>query len=217
MKVQSMKTICKLFAVLAVLAIALVPIMAAEESDATVKRVGQCETSGFTDYDKGTLKITLNNDATEAVNVMVKVYDFNDQSSVRAEKTSELTANENTVVSLSWGYGSSGTKQVDVYVYAYNTETQEIGEVLAQENCVEIDVSHSIWKNSVTYIVIVLIIIVAIIAIVLFIRSGKKTKADTTMADKTFTKMHREKTAKRSATAEKKEYTSSGNRSRKSK
>ena len=212
-----MKNVYKLFAILAILAIALVPIMAAEESDATVKRVGQCETSGFTDYDKGTLKITLNNDDVSAVNVMVRVYDFGNHDEKRAERVAELEANANTVVSLSWGYGSSGTKQVDVYVYAYNTETEEVGDVLAQENCVEIDVSHSIWKNSVTYIVIVLIIIVVIIAVVLFIRSGKKTKADTTMSDKTFTKMHREKTAKKSATAEKKEYTSSGNRSRKSK
>ena len=212
-----MRTIYKLFAVLAVLAIALIPIVAAEESDATVKRVGQCETSGFTDYDKGTLRITLNNDETTPVNVIVKVYDFADQSVTRADKVAELAANDNTVVSLSWGYGSSGVKQVDVYVYAYDVESETIGDVLAQENCVEIDVSHSIWKNSVTYIVIVVIIIVIIIAIILFIRSGKKTKADSTMADKTFTKMHREKTAKKSATAEKKEYTSSGNRSRKSK
>ena len=212
-----MRTIYKLFAVLAVLAIALVPIVAAEESDATVKRVGQCETSGFTDYDKGTLRITLNNDETTPVNVIVKVYDFADQSVTRADKVAELAANDNTVVSLSWGYGSSGVKQVDVYVYAYDVESETIGDVLAQENCVEIDVSHSIWKNSVTYIVIVVIIIVIIIAIILFIRSGKKTKADSTMADKTFTKMHREKTAKKSAAAERKEYTSSGNRSRKSK
>ena len=214
-----MKAIYKLFAVFAILAIALVPIVAAEESDATVKRVGQCDVSGFTDYDKGTLKITLNNDDLSAVNVKVRVYEFNytDDDHLLAEKDAELAANDNTVVSLSWGYGSSGDKYVDVYVYAFNTESSELGDLLTQENSVEISVSHSIWKNSVTYIVIVVIVIVVIIAVVLFIRSGKKTKADTTMADKTFTKMHREKTAKKSAAAEKKEYTSSGNRSRKSK
>ena len=208
-----MKNAYKLFAVLAVLAIALMPLVAAEGSDATVKRVGQCETSGFTDYDRGTLRITLNNDDTSDVDVKVRVYDFGDHDTIRAEKDATLAANDDTVVSLSWGYGSSGTKYVDVYVYDSNDEST----VLAQENCVEIDVSHSIWKNSVTYIVIVLIVIVAIIAIILFIRSGKKTKSDNTMADKTFTKMHREKTAKKSAAAEKKDYTSSGNRSRKSK
>ena len=215
-----MKTAYKLFAVLAVLAIALMPLIAAaEESDATVNRVGQCQTSGFTDYDKGTLKITLSNDDSTDVDVKVRVYDFGytDKDHLRAEKDATLEAAGNTVVSLSWGYGSSGTKQVDVYVYAFDSESSEIGEILTKENCVEINVSHSIWKNSVTYIVIVLIIIVAIVAIILFIRSGKKTKADTTMADKTFTKMHRERTAKKTASAEKKEYTSSGNRSRKSK
>ena len=213
MKVRPMKTIYKLFAVLAILAIALVPLIAADDSDATVKRVGQCETSGFTDYDSGTLKITLNNDGGEAVKVIVKVYEFNNHSNTLAQKEAELTAGENTVVSLGWGYGSEGKKYVDVFVYDVNDETTPI----AQENSVEIDVTHSIWKNSVTYIVIVIIVIVAIVAIILFIRSGKKTKSDTTMADRTFTKMHKEKTAKKTATAEKKEYTSSGNRSRKSK
>ena len=200
-------------AILAILAIALVPLIAADDSDATVKRVGQCETSGFTDYDSGTLKITLNNDGGEAVKVIVKVYEFNNHSNTLAQKEAELTAGENTVVSLGWGYGSEGKKYVDVFVYDVNDETTPI----AQENSVEIDVTHSIWKNSVTYIVIVIIVIVAIVAIILFIRSGKKTKSDTTMADRTFTKMHKEKTAKKTATAEKKEYTSSGNRSRKSK
>ena len=213
MKVRSMKTICKLLAILAVLAIALVPIVAAEESDATVKRVGQCETSGFTDYDRGTLKITLNNDDVSAVNVKVRVYDFGDHDTIRAETDAELAANSDTTVSLSWGYGSSGDKYVDVYVYSADDDTTPI----VKEDCVEISVSHSIWKNSVTYIVIVVIVIVIVVAVILFIRSGKKTKADTTMADKTFTKMHREKTAKKTSAAEKKEYTSSGNRSRKSK
>ena len=200
-------------AILAILAIALVPLIATDDSDATVKRVGQCETSGFTDYDSGTLKITLNNDGGEAVKVIVKVYEFNNHSNTLAQKEAELTAGENTVVSLGWGYGSEGKKYVDVFVYDVNDETTPI----AQENSVEIDVTHSIWKNSVTYIVIVIIVIVVIIAIIMFIRSGKKTKSDTTMADKTFTKMHREKTAKKASAAEKKEYTSSGNRSRKSK
>ena len=208
-----MRSVYKTMAILAVLAIALVPMIAADDSDATVKRVGQCETSGFTDYDSGTLKITLNNDGGEAVKVIVKVYEFNNHSNTLAQKEAELTAGENTVVSLGWGYGSEGKKYVDVFVYDVNDETTPI----AQENSVEIDVTHSIWKNSVTYIVIVIIVIVAIVAIILFIRSGKKTKSDTTMADRTFTKMHKEKTAKKTATAEKKEYTSSGNRSRKSK
>ena len=208
-----MRSVYKTMAILAILAIALVPLIATDDSDATVKRVGQCETSGFTDYDSGTLKITLNNDGGEAVKVIVKVYEFNNHSNTLAQKEAELTAGENTVVSLGWGYGSEGKKYVDVFVYDVNDETTPI----AQENSVEIDVTHSIWKNSVTYIVIVIIVIVVIVAIILFIRSGKKTKSDTTMADRTFTKMHNEKVAKKSGAAEKKEYKSSGNKTRKSK
>lgn len=213
MKVIQMRSVYKVLAVLAILAVALVPLIAADDSDATVKRVGQCETSGFTDYDSGTLRITLNNDGGEAVNVIVKVYELNKTTNPLAQKEAELAAGQDTVVSLGWGYGSEGKKYVDVYVYDASDESV----VLAQENSVEIDVTHSIWKNSVTYIVIVIIVIVVIIAIIMFIRSGKKTKSDTTMADKTFTKMHMEKTAKKASAAEKKEYTSSGNRSRKSK
>ena len=210
-----MKNVYKLFAVLAVLAIALVPVFAAEDSDAAVTRKGQCEVSGFTDNDSGTLKITLNNSDVSAVNVKVRVYDlgYKDTDHLRAETDAELTADSDTVVSLSWKYGSEGTNYVDVYVY----NAEDDNTPIAQENSVEINVSHSIWKNALTYIVIVLVIIVIIVAIVLYIRSGKKTKADSTMADKTFTKLHRENVAKKSASAERKEYTSSGNRNRKSK
>ena len=205
----------KLFAILAILAVAIVPFIAADDSDAAVTRDGQCTTSGFTDYDKGTLTITLKNTDDTAVTVTVKVYEFGDHDNVLDDTTAEIPANsEGSEVKLSWGYGSSGTKYVDVYVY--DSDGNKIST--ACEDCVAIEVSHSIWKNSVTYIVIAIIIIAIIVAIILYIRSTKKTKADSTMADKTFTKMHNEKVARKStATAEKKEYKSSGSRTRKSK
>lgn len=210
-----MKNVYKLFAILAILSIALVPLFVAEESDATVTRKGQCETSGFTDNDRGTLRITLNNSDVSAVNVKVRVYEFGytDDDHRLAETDAELAGDSDTTVSLSWGYGSSGTRYVDVYVY----DPDNLDNPLAKENCVEIDVTHSIWKNTLTYVVIVIVVIVIIVAIVLYIRSGKKTKADSTMSDRTFTKLHRENVAKKSASAERKEYTSSGNRNRKSK
>lgn len=205
----------KLLAIAAILAIALIPVLAAEDSDAAITRDGQCTYYGFTDNDRGTLTINLKSTNDTATNVTVRVYEFGNHGNELANTTAEILANSGgTGVSLSWGYGSQGTKYVDVYVY--DADGNKIAD--ACEDCVAIEVSHSIWKNTVTYVVIVIIVIVVIIAIVLYIRSSKKTKADTTMADRTFTKMHNEKVAKKTtATAEKKEYKSSGSRTRKSK
>lgn len=204
----------KLLAVAAILIVAIVPFIA-DDSDAAVTRDGQCTYSGFTDFDNGTLTIKLKNSDSTAVNVTVRAFEFGNHDKVLDEKTAEIAADSAvTEVKLSWGYGSSGTKYVDVYVY--DSDGNKISA--ACEDCVAIEVSHSIWKNSVTYIVIAIIIIAIIVAIILYIRSTKKTKADSTMADKTFTKMHNEKVARKStATAEKKEYKSSGSRTRKSK
>ena len=218
--VGNMKNITKLLAVLALLAIAIVPLMAAEGSDAAITRDGQCTVGGFTDYNSGTLTIKLNNSENTAVKVNVKVFEFGADPKT-AEPLSQVTDVEipssseggTKDVSLSWGYGSEGKKYVDVIVY--DSAGNEITN--ASEHGVEIDVTHSIWKNSITYVVIVLIVLVIIIALVLYLRSTKKTKADTTMADRTFTKMHNEKLAKKSGAAEKKEYKSSGNKTRKSK
>ncbi len=60
-------------------------------------------------------------------------------------------------------------------------------------------------------------IIVIVVALLLYIRSTKKTKADTTMTDRTFTRMHEERVARRAPAnaAKKKDYQSSGNRTRK--
>ena len=204
----------KLLAIAAILVIAVVPLIAADGSDADITRDGQATYSGFTDYDKGTLTIVLKNSEDTPVTVTVKALEFGNHDNVLDETTAEIPASsDGTEVKLSWGYGSDGTKYVDVYVY--DADGNKIDK--ACEDCVAIDVTHSIWKNSVTYIVIVVVIIVIAIALILFIRTTKKTKADTTMEDKTFTKMHNEKMAKKSGTAEKKEYKSSGGRTRKSK
>lgn len=211
-----MKTSIKLLAVVAVLALAFVPLLSAEGSDAAVVKTGQAKTYGFDDTGSGTLEYTLQNDAASEVVVTIKVTEFGNPDYVRAEQSVTVpnkdTDNGTVTVYMHFGYGSSGTKWVDVTVY----DAAGVKIDAACENSVEISVSHSIWKDSTTYIVIVVIVIVIIIAIVLYMRSTKKTKADTTMADKTFTKMYEEKKAKKAPakTAEKKEYKSSGNRAK---
>ncbi len=213
-----MKAYSKLLAVMAVLALAVIPLLAVDSSDATVTRQGQWDYSGFTDNDAGTLKVTLVNDSAAATEIKLMVYETGNHDNVYTTKTVTVPANtENNgelAVELSWKFGSSGTKYVDVWAYNTTDDTR-IDNPLLDEDSVKIDVSHSIWKNTVTYVVIVIIAIVVIIVLVMYIRSTKKTKSDTTMSEKTFTNLHREKVGKKAATAEKKEYKSSGNKTRK--
>jgi len=215
-----MRNVTKLLAIVAVLAIAIVPFVAADDSDAAVKRTEQWEASGFTDNGGGSLKCIIQNDDTVPVTIRLKVLDFNDDRELATKDVVVPASTDNegkTVAELNWSYNSSGTKYVKVY--SYNPDTDErLNNLLIDDGCVEIEVSHSIWKNTATYIVIAIIVIVVLVVIVLYIRTTKKTKADTTMADKTFTKMHEEKVAKKSSSAAKKtEYKSEGKKTRKSK
>ena len=215
---EKMKTSYKLIAVLAVLALAVIPLIAADESEAAVNRQGQWDPSGFTDYDAGRIRVTLVNTEATEVEIKLMAYETGNHDNVLATKTVTVpgsgTDDGKLEVELSWKYGSSGTKYADVL--AYDSNDVPIDNPLLNESSVEIEVSHSIWKNSVTYIVIAVIIIVVIVVIIMYIRSTKKTKADTTMSDKTFTKLHNEKMGRKSsAAAEKKEYKSSGTKKRK--
>lgn len=223
MTVDKMKAASKLLAIVAVLALAVIPILAVEGSDASIStdvtRQGQWDYSGFTDYDSGRIKVTLANTSTVDYEIKLMVYETGNHDRVYATKTVTVPGtgtNDGKVdVEISWKFSSSGTEYVDVLAYDAATD-EPINNALLNENSVQIEVSHSIWKNSVTYIVIALIVIIVIIVIVLYIRSSKKTKADTTMSDRTFTKLHNEKVSKKSsAAAQKTEYKSSGNKTRK--
>ena len=221
---ENMRAANRLLTVIAVLALAIVPILAIDGSDASIStdvtRQGQWDYSGFTDYDSGRITVTLVNTSTTDYESKLRVYETGNHDRVYTTETVTVPGGTGTEdgkldVELSWKFSSSGTKYVDVLAYDAATD-EPIENALLNENSVQIEVSHSIWKNSVTYIVIALIVIIVIIVIVLYIRSTKKTKADTTMSDKTFTKLHNEKVGKKStATAQKKEYKSSGNKTRK--
>ena len=205
----------KIIAIIAILAIAVAPILAIDGSDATVNRVGQAESYGFTDNDEGTLKIVLKNTDADPVTITLKVFDAGTTTDEYCAKEIEVPGSGDndgeTTAELKWKFSSSGTKYVDVV--AYDTDGNKIDNPLLNESSVEIEVSHSIWKNTATYIVIAIIVIIVIVIIVLFIRSGKKTKADSTMADRTFTKMHDEKVArKKTASAKKEDYKSSSDK-----
>ena len=222
----TMKTTNKLLALAAVFALAIIPILAIDGADASVNRQGQWDYSGFTDNDAGTLKVDLVNDSASEVKIVLRVYEFpydstdDTKNDLLAEKTITVPGftEENQgkyTAEISWKYGSSGTKYVDVVAFNDDENRTPFTNGQINENSVQIEVSHSIWKNSVTYIVIAVIVIIVIIVLVMYIRSTKKTKADSTMTDKTFTKLHNEKMGKKTVTAEKTEYKSSGNKTRK--
>lgn len=211
----------KLIATLAVLALALVPLVAVE-SDADLQRNGACTTGGFSDNGGGWLKINLKNDTAEAISVVIYVYPSGSAMDYLATTEGSVAAEASSEFTLEFSYDSSGERFVDVLVYKVNGEGNRTLVDAACEHSVRIDVSHSVWKNVSTYIVIAIIVIVIIIVLVLYIRSSKKTKADTAIADRAFTQMREEKLSKKGKiepakkTAEKQTYKSSGNKKRKS-
>ena len=208
---------------LVMMAFAAIPVLSAV-ADGAVTEDGNATAGGFTDNDTGTLTYRLINDGTEDVTVTVKVTEYGQPGRVYDSKQvtvpkADAGTNGTATVDLHWRYGDSGTKYVDVLVY----DSSDTLIAAASENAVAIEVSHSIWKNAATYIVIAVIIIAIIVVVVMMLRSTKKTKADTTMAERTFTKMHEEKSASKTAapakqkTANKETYSASGNKKRKSK
>lgn len=215
-----MKNYAKIIAALAILALAVVPFCACDGSDADVARSGACTTGGFSDNGGGWLKITLTNTSNvEDETVSINVVDYNNPSNILAHKDATVPKGDGVnpgivTVELNFSYGNSGTKYVNVEVYD-GTSTLISP---ACENGVQIEVSHSVWKNVSSYIVIAVVVIIIIIVIVLYLRSTKKTKADRTMAEKTFTQMHEAKKSKKggaaapAAPAEKKAYVASGNK-----
>lgn len=188
-----------------------VPICMSGISDGGVTRSEVTSVSGFDDMNDGTIRYTLKNDTMSEVEVTVKVIDFQTKeiykttTAVVPASTGETDGT--AVLYLTFGFGSAGTKYVDIVVSIGDTELEG-----ASDYAVRIDVGDSIWNNASTYIVFVAILIVFIAAIAIYLRSVKKTKADMAMENRTFTKLHNEKMAKKSA--EKRSYAPSENKSR---
>jgi hypothetical protein len=205
---MSTKSMKQLFAILLVMAVSVVPVAIATEdgSDATVSFNNEATVSAeFTDMNSGKINVELYNSDTAAdVSVTVKAVDYDSGNTLASTTVSvpkattdekSNTTNGTATASLSWSYGSSGTKYV--YIEIVN------GDTTTSQGPLSINVSHSIWKDTSTYLVIVLVIIIIAIAIWLKIRGlpgSKKEKVDD-QPKKTFTQMEAEKRGKKKSTA----------------
>ncbi len=147
----------------------------ADGADAANVHFGNSATyGGFTDMDNGIFTVYVSNDSTTNsmdVKVVIKDLDGNELASATATIDPE-TANKE--ITLGFGYGSAGNKYVKVYLYD-NTDPASPVE-LNVDGPFEISVSHSIWKDWVTYVIVV-VIIIAIILIAYFYFRGAPERA----------------------------------------
>ena len=201
-----------------ILAIALVVAFAAtfafafvaDGSDADASDVAKTkdpEWGKFTDTSSGHFYVYLENKTDAAITVKVVVYDgvSGDEKDTTVK---ELAANSGEVeVRMTFGYGSDGSKIVNYKVY--NNETEEL---YFADGSFELSVSHSIWKNTSTYVIIV-VVIIAIVVIAYFVMRSRATKQKSAGGTKTFTQLEAERKAKKAGkVAEKQDYKASGSK-----
>ncbi len=181
----------------------------ADDSSATVTfDSADISYSGFTDMDNGTVKFTVKNNDSIASEITVKAVQKN-SSSVYAEKVVTVPAyEENFEVSLSFGLGSQGVHDVEIQIF-------ENG-IMTDCQTININVSHSIWKDASTYVGFIVVIVVIIALAYVYMRNSPKRAAIAEKKGaKTFTEMEAEKKAKKSAeVAQREEYKSEGRKSR---
>lgn len=199
-----MKSVYKAVAVAFVFAIMLAPaaaIFCSDNSDAAAPVVIINDTpqvtSNFSDNNSGTVKVVVKNNDTEAREVTVKIFyygDYIDKSgSSLADKTVEIPAGESMDVYLTFSITSRGDK--DLTAVAYDQEGNEYSH-----NNFSLNVEHSIWKNPITYVVIVLVALVIIVVIALKLRSsgvGRKGSKKADPSQPTFTQIEEERQAKK--------------------
>lgn len=187
-------------------------IVTADGSDAAtsdIEKTKDPEWGGFTDMKNGHFTVFLKNTTTADISVRVVVYDTLSDSEKDSTVATIPATGEETSVRMGFGYGSDGNKMVYYKVLDANDETV----VYVQEGSFDISVSHSMWKNTSTYVTIVIIVLVIIVVVVIFMRSRTKK---TVGGGKSFTELEAERKAKRTnKVAEKQTYKAGEKKSRK--
>lgn len=197
----------KHYALIAVLALGLLiaPFMATDSSAAGevgFEKDAQVN-GGFSDMGGGSITVFLYNqtDSVKKVTIVVK-----EGTGIKATSTVDIPAKAGdkdgkleTDVGLS--FGSPGMKTVNIYLY--NGEATS-GIPLASEEGVSIDVSHSIWKDTTTYLMIIAVIIV--IAVALYIKSRGNPLKKSKKEEVSFAELNRARSERRGSTAERKRY-----------
>lgn len=207
-----MSSLKKILAMAIILSLTIVPIALTDGSDAKVDFANEAKiTTGFSDMGAGTVTVSLYNDGDSVQTVTVAILNYDDAGHPTLAKTQvtvpaattvgEVKTNGTASCDLSFSFGNSGLKYVVVNI------TDSKDKIISSES-LDINVSHSLWKDTTTYIVIVIVVIVIAIVAYIAIRGvpGKKKKASS--SDKTFTKMEAEKKSKKNGSVEITESTS---------
>ena len=180
----------KISVLLAFMALILVPLALSEGSDAevTFDENPVIVSIPFDDMSVGGITVHLVNDGAADQTVTVTVYEYPDRVLATADvlvPASEGGVTGEASKEMRFSFSSPGDRYLQIEMDD-GTDVTWIGY--------NISVSHSIWKDSSTYILIIIIIVV--IALVVYLRMrglpGKKTQPA-----KTFTEMEAEKKAGR--------------------
>ncbi|MDD4244694.1 MAG: hypothetical protein PHI62_00775 [Candidatus Methanomethylophilaceae archaeon] len=184
---MNFKKISVLFALMALM---VVPLALSEGSDAEVT-FGDPPVSvsiPFDDMSAGGIIVNLLNDGATEQTITVTVKEYPDRVLATADVI--VPASEGGVAGkaskeLRFSFSSPGDKYLQIEMDD-GTDVTSVGY--------NISVSHSIWKDSSTYLLIIIVIVV--IAVVVYLRMrglpGKKTQPA-----KTFTEMEAEKRARK--------------------
>ena len=189
MNAKKILTLAVAFACLAAFAFALTADDSAAAGDITPAK--EADWGKFTDASPGHFYVYLANNTDAVITVKVVVYDGitgDELDTTVADIEANATEQE---VRMTFSYGSSGQKLVRYEVYVGEETTPIISE-----GSFEIDVKHSMWKNTSTYVIIVLVII-AIIVVAYFVMRARANKSKASGNTKTFTEMEAERKAKK--------------------
>jgi hypothetical protein len=185
----------KILVLAIVLSLAIIPLALSDSSDAKVDFSQETQvTQSFNDMSAGKITVYLQNDSDVAKIVTVTATNYEDGEQLAKAENVSIPAkdgdiNGTTECVLTFSFGSSGERYVIV--------TIDDGETVVEDS-LNINVSHSIWKDSTTYIAIIVVIIIIGIAVFLKMRGLPGSKKGNDTSEKTFTTMDEEKKARKS-------------------
>ncbi len=185
-----MKTQIKLLAVLAVFALALVPLaLVAESSDAEITYSEDVKvTQGFDNMSAGRLTVEYENTGSEELTLKIVVTDKMSKK-VLAETEAKIAAgSEDSAatqkVDISFQIGVAGTYNIEVST----TATDPSGNVVdftagSKTSTILLEVSLSAWSKWTTYVIIIIVVIAIGVAVWFKIRSAPKSESTTTFTE----------------------------------
>ncbi len=207
MKTNKLLTLALALACVAAFAFAF----AADDSSAAsdIEKSKEADWSGFTDASSGHFYVYLKNNTNGDITVKVIVKDGISGDEKDSTVATIAAQAEEQEVSMSFSYGSDGDKYVSYSVYAYNSETEELGDLYFSEGNFTISVDHSVWKNTSTYVIIV-VVILAVIIIAYFVMRSRANKHKEAAGSKSFTELEAERRAKKKGQVAQRETYKSG-------